>query len=179
MLLTSRHTVMAHAPFLTADDLALFRTRGAAVAHCPLSNFYYANSVFPIRRARAAGVMVGMGTDVGGAPSSCMFQACRDSVAASKALQDGVSPLGGAVSRPPDMPGASINHGMCAPPILTRVASAVCNDCIMAPVEAFYVATMGGAKALGIDKQVGTFAVGKVCDCVRCKQALGFFVSCV
>lgn len=118
MLLSSRHTVMAHAPFLTADDLALFRTRGAAVAHCPLSNFYYANSVFPIRRARAAGVMVGMGTDVGGAPSSCMFQACRDSVAASKALQDGVSPLGGAVSRPPDMPGAAINHGTCAPPIL-------------------------------------------------------------
>jgi len=84
---------MAHAPFLTDDDLARFHRTGAAVAHCPLSNFYLSNAAFPLHRARDAGVTVGLGTDVGGSPCSSMFQSLRDAVLTSKALHQGVSPL--------------------------------------------------------------------------------------
>ena len=105
-----KHAVMAHAPYLTDEDLALFRARGAGVAHCPLSNFYYANAAFPLRRVVDAGVAVGLGTDVGGAPSACMFQSCRDAVVASKALHEGVSPFT-PFDVPPPVANAAITHG--------------------------------------------------------------------
>lgn len=101
---------MAHAPYLTDADLKLFRARGAGVAHCPLSNFYYANAAFPLRRVADAGVAVGLGTDVGGAPSACMFQSCRDAVVASKALHEGVSPFA-PLDAPPPVVNAAITHG--------------------------------------------------------------------
>jgi hypothetical protein len=32
-------------------DMDLIRARGAGIAHCPLSNVYFSNAVFPLRRA--------------------------------------------------------------------------------------------------------------------------------
>ena len=64
------HTVLAHATHLTDDDRSLVSDRGAGVAHCPLSNVYFANRPFAARRALDAGVRVGLGTDVAGGPSA-------------------------------------------------------------------------------------------------------------
>ena len=61
--LLGRRTVLAHANFLTTDDMDRVREREAAVAHCPLSNVYFANAVFPLRAALDKGVHVGLGTD--------------------------------------------------------------------------------------------------------------------
>lgn len=66
--LLTRRTVVAHANFLTADDVALMARTGASVAHCPLSNFYFANSVFPARSGRSEqGLGMGLATDISGA----------------------------------------------------------------------------------------------------------------
>ena len=54
-LLTDR-TVMHHCVYLSESDADLFARRGAAVAHCPLSNAYFANAVAPVRRYRRQGV---------------------------------------------------------------------------------------------------------------------------
>ncbi|KAI5931805.1 Guanine deaminase [Manis javanica] len=56
-----RRTVVAHANFLTADDVALMARIGRLVAHCPLSNFYFANSVFLARSGREQGLAHGVG----------------------------------------------------------------------------------------------------------------------
>ena len=53
-LMRSR-TVLAHSDHLTADEMALASGRQAGVAHCPLSNAYFANAVFGVRRALARG----------------------------------------------------------------------------------------------------------------------------
>ncbi len=39
-------TVLAHGVLLSDDELRLMAERGAAVAHCPLSNFFFADVLF-------------------------------------------------------------------------------------------------------------------------------------
>ncbi|MCP3934451.1 MAG: amidohydrolase family protein, partial [Actinomycetia bacterium] len=56
------HTVLAHATHVTDSDRRLIAESGAGVAHCPISNSYFANAVFPLRRNLDAGVRVGLGT---------------------------------------------------------------------------------------------------------------------
>ena len=81
------HTVLAHSNFVTDADLALIRQQGAAVAHCPLSNFYFANAVFPLRRALDMGVRTGLGTDISGGHSPSVLDGCRHALSAARALQ--------------------------------------------------------------------------------------------
>jgi guanine deaminase len=86
------HTVLAHATHLSDDDRALIAGRGAGVAHCPLSNVYFADRAFSARAAIDAGLRVGLGTDVAGGPSPSVLAQCGHAVAASQRLVDeGVS----------------------------------------------------------------------------------------
>ena len=90
--LITRRTVLAHAPFLTPEDVALLAREGASIAHCPLSNFYFANSVFPAREQQAVRLGMGLGTDISGGYSPSMLDACRHAVTASLALHEGTDP---------------------------------------------------------------------------------------
>ena len=56
-LLTQR-TVMAHGVTLTDAELQLLAKRGTAIAHCPLSNFYFADVPLDVPRCLEAGVKV-------------------------------------------------------------------------------------------------------------------------
>ena len=82
------HTVLAHATHLTDDDRSLLAATGAGVAHCPLSNVYFANRPFSARAALDAGVRVGLGTDVAGGPSPSLLSQCSHAVVASQQLAD-------------------------------------------------------------------------------------------
>jgi guanine deaminase len=88
--LLSRRSILAHGNLLTDADLATIAKRGAVVAHCPLSNVYFSDAVFPLRRALAQGVHVGLGTDIaGGASPSILDNVCH-AVIASRTLESGV-----------------------------------------------------------------------------------------
>lgn len=82
------HSVLAHATHLTDDDRTLLASTGAGVAHCPLSNAYFANRPFSARAALDAGVRVGLGTDVAGGPSPSLLSQCSHAVVASQQLVD-------------------------------------------------------------------------------------------
>lgn len=82
------HTVLAHATHLDDTDRAVIASRGAGVAHCPLSNVYFADRAFAARRAIDAGLRVGLGTDVAGGPSPSLFAQCGHAIAASQRLVD-------------------------------------------------------------------------------------------
>lgn len=86
------HTVLAHATHLTDDDRSLLTATGAGVAHCPLSNVYFANRPFSARAALDAGVRVGLGTDVAGGPSPSLLSQCSHAVVASQQLVDAGDP---------------------------------------------------------------------------------------
>ncbi len=131
--LLTRHTVLAHGNFLSDGNFATIRARGAGIAHCPLSNHYFSNAVFPLRRALGKGVRVGLGTDIAGGPSASSFDSMRWAVASSRALNDGVD-----ASMRADV------RGVAGSAIDWKTA--------------FYCATRGGAEAL--DLPVGAFEVG-------------------
>ncbi|MAT05801.1 MAG: guanine deaminase, partial [Acidimicrobiaceae bacterium] len=86
--LLREHTVLAHATHLDDVDRALVAQRGAGVAHCPLSNVYFADRPFSARKALDAGVRLGLGTDVAGGPSASLLAQCGHAVAASQRLVD-------------------------------------------------------------------------------------------
>ena len=135
--LIRRNSVLAHADHVSDSDLAIIEKAQAGVAHCPLSNAYFANAVFPLRRAMNAGVTVGLGSDVAGGSQVGLLSQCGHAVAASRYLEDGV-----------DNQKSSKERGV--------------PDSRIDIVTAFHVATAGGAQLLGID--AGIIAVGKLFD---------------
>ncbi|TPJ53697.1 MULTISPECIES: guanine deaminase [unclassified Mesorhizobium] len=135
--LLTRHTILAHSNFLDGRDMDLIKGKGAGVAHCPLSNFYFANAVFPLRDALDRHMHVGLGTDISGGYSPSLFDGCRHALSASRTLQSGVHAGLDAAQR--GAPGAPITHQ-----------------------EAFWLATAGGAEAL--DLPTGSFRVGHEFD---------------
>jgi len=137
--LLTRKTVLAHSVFLTEGDMGLVRETGAGVALCALSNIYFANAVFPLRRALEKGLHVGLGTDVSGGPSSSIFEACRTTVQASRLLETGVDP---------DVPRETRGHPGATIDMKT----------------AFHLATAGGGEALELP--VGIFRPGYQFDAI-------------
>jgi guanine deaminase len=143
--LLTRRTVLAHSNFLTDTNMDLLVTRGSGVAHCALSNIYFANSVFPLRHALEKHLHVGLGTDVSGGPAVSMFEACRSTVQSSRLLEDGVDPSIPARER--GRPDSRIDL-----------------------VTAFHLATAGGGIAL--DLPIGILAPGYKLDLVAVNTAV-------
>jgi guanine deaminase len=128
-LLTGK-TVLAHSNLISDDDMQTIRRNNSGIAHCPMSNFYFANAVFPARRALDLELDVGLGTDISGGAHPSMLHNCHIAVTSSRALEDGVDPRRSAESR--GAPGERIDFK-----------------------EAFWMATTGGARAL--DLEIGQF----------------------
>ncbi|MCY3648206.1 MAG: amidohydrolase family protein [Acidimicrobiaceae bacterium] len=130
-------TVLAHSDHLTPEEAVLVAGRGAGVAHCPLSNAYFANAVFGVRQALAAGVGVGLGSDIAGGARPGLLGVCQDAVTVSRMLEDGVDPALGAAQR--GVPESRIDT-----------------------VTAFWLATAGGAAV--VDLPVGLIEPGRCFD---------------
>lgn len=135
--LLPRYAILAHSNFVTRADRDLVRNSGAGIAHCPLSNFYFAGAVAPIRHALDEGLHVGLGTDISGGPSAFLLDSARMAMAASRALDRGTDPA-------------------LAPENRGRPGSAVTVE------EAFWLATRGGGEALGLP--IGCFEPGFAFD---------------
>ena len=134
--LLREHTVLAHATHLTDDDAAMMIGIGAGTAHCPMSNSYFANAVFPAHRHLSAGMRVGLGTDVSGGPSPSMADQIAHAVTVSRMFRDGVDPHRAA----------------------TRTESEI------SITAAVWMATAGGAALAGLP--VGLFEVGRQFDAI-------------
>jgi guanine deaminase len=90
--LLSRRTVLAHGNFLRDSDADIVSRHGAAVAHCPLSNAYFSDAVFPVRHYLERGIHVGLGTDISGGASPSLLENARHAVVCSRLLESGVDP---------------------------------------------------------------------------------------
>lgn len=84
-LLTDK-TIMAHGCHLSDEELVLFRETGAALSHCPNSNFSLCSGVLNVRNVLDHKVKLGLGTDVAGGYSSSILDAVRRTLDASKVL---------------------------------------------------------------------------------------------
>ena len=131
--LLSRHTILAHGNFIAGPDIDKITTTGAGVAHCPLSNVYFSDAVFPLRRLLERGVHIGLGTDIAGGASPSILENARHAVIASRSLECGVD--------------ASVERNLRRSP-----------DSRIDAATAFWLATAGGGIAL--DLPIGLFREG-------------------
>jgi guanine deaminase len=123
--LLNRSTILAHANFISETDMELIKKEGAGIAHCPLSNFFFSDAVFPLRRALEKGLRVGLGTDIAGGPSVSIFDVGKTAIVSARALENGVNPD-------------------------TSRDERGCSDSRIDFADAFYLATKGGADVLNI-----------------------------
>jgi guanine deaminase len=70
-------SVLAHAVYLSDREVERVVATSARVAHCPASNLYIASGVMPLARYLAAGMSVGLGSDVSGGPDPSIFSVMR------------------------------------------------------------------------------------------------------
>ncbi|KAH3745148.1 guanine deaminase [Pelomyxa schiedti] len=140
-LLTPK-TILAHGIYLSDEELTLIAQKHSSVIHCPTSNFNLGSGCCPVKRLLSRGIKVGLGTDVSGGYHASMLGAMRDAITASQAVHFTQTQCSEASS-----------HTSPNPP-----------DTALTYIEAFYLATLGGAAALNMDNLVGNFVVGKAFD---------------
>eukprot|EP00879_Flechtneria_rotunda_P017315 GHRR01018139.1.p1 GENE.GHRR01018139.1~~GHRR01018139.1.p1 ORF type:complete len:422 (+),score=129.73 GHRR01018139.1:489-1754(+) len=79
--------IFAHGTQLTDTALQLMAQKGAAIAHCPLSNMYFGDGLLDVCKTLRTGVRVGLGTDIAGGYSPSMLSAIRMAVVNSHAMK--------------------------------------------------------------------------------------------
>lgn len=121
--LLGERTVLAHGVWLSAEELDLLARRGSRIAHCPNSNLFLGSGLFPLHRVLEAGVVVGLGTDIGAGTTPSMFNAMADAYKVQQVQNVSLSPF-----------------------------------------HLWYLATLGGARALTLDAETGSLEAGKSAD---------------
>ena len=100
----------AHCVQVDPDEIALIGERGVRVAHCPRSNALLGCGIAPLAELRAAGAIVGIGTDSpASAPSFDMFDEIRAAVAFARAREQRTDVLSGS-RRSSSRPSAARAH---------------------------------------------------------------------
>ncbi|ORX89716.1 guanine deaminase-like protein [Basidiobolus meristosporus CBS 931.73] len=127
-------TIMAHCVHLTEEECALIKKRNAGIAHCANSNFALRSGICNVRKLLEDKQKVGMGTDVAGGYTTSMLDAIRTAAIASAA-----------VSFTEQDPNGN-------------------NYSQLKLAELIYLATVGGAKVMGLEERIGNFMVGKQFD---------------
>jgi guanine deaminase len=73
--LVGPRTLLAHAIHLSGSEWDRVAAQGAAIAHCPDSNFFLGSGRMRLAEARARSIRVGLGSDVAAGRSFCMRRA--------------------------------------------------------------------------------------------------------
>ncbi|XP_053674132.1 guanine deaminase [Anopheles nili] len=143
-LLTNR-TVLAHGVHLEDAELEMLSARETSIAHCPSSNTNLGSGFCDVRRLLKARVKVGLGTDVSGGSEISILAAMRAALGVSQHLN---------FMKTHDVKGTGrVEGGENAEKYIPLTYK-----------QALFLATLGGAQALALDKQVGNFEKGKQFD---------------
>jgi len=156
-------TVMAHCIYLSPPDFDLLAETGTRIAHCPSSNFFLRSGIMDTAMPYERGIVVGLGSDVGAGPTLSMFGEMAQACFASRARMS-MEQL--AVSRLKDLEDAFAATPQ-GPDLYRQVLERLelTNTMhLVEPVHAFHMATLGGAQALGMADEIGSFQPGKWAD---------------
>jgi guanine deaminase len=138
--------VAGHGVWMSRDELRRFSAAGAAIAFCPLSNLFLGNGQFRLGLALDPEhpVRVALGSDMGGGNALSLVRVMEE---AYKVGMCNNTMLDGSVDpREQDLAEAERNK--------------------LSPYRAYYLATLGGARALYLDNLLGNFDPGKEADFV-------------
>ena len=134
-----RRTVLAHAIYLSAREVARIGETDTALAHCPASNLFLASGTMPLARYRAAGIRVGLGSDVAAGPELSILANMR----AGAYTQSGLRVLDEA-----------------------SVGASAAASGVLGPLDWLRMGTYEGALALGLEDRIGSLEVGKEADLI-------------
>lgn len=156
-LLTNK-AVFAHGVYLADDEVDEMVAIGSGLASCPIANFLFSKGVTAIEHFKRKGLNIGLGTDVGGGYSSNMLPVVRAAVLAHRTTDF-----------------VCFDRSNVALPSFPEH-----KDVVIDFKFAYYLATLGGAQALHIDSQIGSFEVGKqfdalLIDCNKEDQAFDYW----
>ncbi len=98
--LTDR-AILAHAIHLSPSEVSRLAASGASVAHCPSSNLFLSSGLMPAAAYEAAGIRVGLGSDLAAGPELSLFSVMRAAAVTQRVLvlagevdeADGLRPL--------------------------------------------------------------------------------------
>jgi guanine deaminase len=126
-------TILAHAIHCSDREVARIVESGSGVAHCPASNLFLSSGLMPLARYRAAGMKVGLGSDVAAGPEMSLFTVMRAAAVTQRVVE-----LAGGADRSAGL------HG----------------------VDWLRLATLEGARVLGMESRIGSLEPGKEADVV-------------
>jgi guanine deaminase len=135
-----------HGVWLSNDEFRRFSKAGATVVFCPLSNLFLGSGLFRLGQALdpAHPVRVALGCDMGGGNAFSLIRVLEE---AYKVGLCNNTMLDGSVNpREQDLAEAERNK--------------------LSPYRGYYLATLGGARALYLDDVLGSFDKGKEADFV-------------
>ena len=148
-------TLLGHCIHLAPAERRALRAAGAVVVHCPSSNAFLKSGIMPLRRWLDEELTVGLGTDVGAGPTLSLWAEMAMVCTASKLRWAGQSNQARSLER------------LGLPPAeRERIVQALDlqPDPPVAPALAFLLATLGGARALGLGDRIGSLDPGKEAD---------------
>ncbi len=79
--------ILAHAIHLSDREVGRLAESGAVIAHCPSSNLFLASGAMPLARYLAAGIRIGLGSDVAAGPDAPLFSVMRAGAYTQNALR--------------------------------------------------------------------------------------------
>ncbi|HSK94872.1 MAG TPA: amidohydrolase family protein [Candidatus Angelobacter sp.] len=80
-------TILAHAIHLSESEVRRIVDSGTRVAHCPASNLFLSSGMMPLGAYRAAGMTVGIGSDVAAGPDLSMLGVMRAGAVTQRVLE--------------------------------------------------------------------------------------------
>jgi guanine deaminase len=123
-------SIFAHGIHLSEREVGALAAAGAHVAHCPSSNLFLASGAMPLAHYLAAGLSIGLGSDLAAGPDVSLFAVMR----AGAYVQSGLRTIRGD------------------------------SEPALGPLDWLAVASLHGARALGIESAVGSLELGKEAD---------------
>ena len=126
-------------------EIARLAETDAAIAHCPASNLFLASGAMPLARYLAAGIRVGLGSDVAAGPELSIFANMR----AGAYIQSGLRVL-------------ADERGEAGDDVAP-----------LQPLDWLRLATLDGARALGQQDSIGSLEAGKEADLIAVDPRLG------
>ena len=140
--------LLAHCITVDDQDVETIRRAGAGVAHCPKSNAKLRHGRAPFAKFVAAGLKVGLGSDSVASNNNCdILEEARFATLLARVDRGG---------SPTVTQGATDTDALAD----ARATATITAE------QALFAATLGGARALGIDDQVGALAEGMQADLV-------------
>ncbi|HSM38342.1 MAG TPA: amidohydrolase family protein [Candidatus Limnocylindrales bacterium] len=82
----NERAILAHAIHLSKSEVTRLAASSAAVAHCPASNLFLSSGMMPAARYRAAGIQVGLGSDLAAGPEMSIFSVMRAAAVSQRVL---------------------------------------------------------------------------------------------